>query len=47
MNHEAPFEAVRNEIIEYLLGPGRRRGAAERAAAPVALANASLEVEAT
>jgi nitrate/nitrite transport system ATP-binding protein len=41
MNHDARFKAVRNEVIEYLLGPGRRRGAAERAAAPVALANAS------
>jgi len=41
MNHDARFKAVRNEVIEYLLGPGRRRGAADRAAAPVALANAS------
>jgi len=41
MNHDARFKAVRNEVITYLLGPGRRRGAADRAAAPVALANAS------
>ena len=41
MNHDARFKAVRNEVIEYLLGPGRRRRAADRAAAPVALANAS------
>jgi nitrate/nitrite transport system ATP-binding protein len=41
MNHDARFKAVRNQVIEYLLGPGRRRGAADRAAAPVALANAS------
>ncbi len=25
MNHDADFKAVRNSIIEYLLGPGRRR----------------------
>jgi nitrate/nitrite transport system ATP-binding protein len=41
MNHDDRFKAVRNQVIEYLLGPGRRRGAADRAAAPVALANAS------
>ena len=41
MNHDARFKAVRNEVIAYLLGPGRRRGAADKAAAPVALANAS------
>jgi len=41
MNHDARFKAVRNEVIAYLLGPGRRRGEADRAAAPVALANAS------
>ena len=41
MNHDARFKAVRNQVIEYLLGPGRRRGAADKAAAPVALANAS------
>jgi nitrate/nitrite transport system ATP-binding protein len=43
MNHDARFKAVRNQVIEYLLGPGRRRGAADRAAAAVALANASVE----
>ena len=44
MNHDARFKAVRNQVIEYLLGPGRRRrGAAEITAAPVALANASAE----
>jgi hypothetical protein len=43
VNHDARFKAVRNQVIEYLLGPGRRRGAADRAAAPVALANASSE----
>ena len=41
MNHDAAFKAVRNHVIEYLLGPGRRRDGAERAAAPVALAAAS------
>jgi nitrate/nitrite transport system ATP-binding protein len=41
MNHDARFKAVRNQVIEYLLGPGRRRGGAEPTAAPVALANAS------
>jgi nitrate/nitrite transport system ATP-binding protein len=25
MNHDAAFKAVRNRVIEYLLGPGRRR----------------------
>ena len=29
MNHDAGFKAVRNRIIEYLLGPGRRRSEAE------------------
>jgi hypothetical protein len=24
MNHDAGFKAVRNTVIEYLLGPGRR-----------------------
>jgi nitrate/nitrite transport system ATP-binding protein len=41
MNHDARFKAVRNEVIEYLLGPGRRKGGAEPTAAAVALANAS------
>jgi len=41
MNHDARFKAVRNQVIEYLLGPGRRRGGAEPTAAPVALATAS------
>jgi nitrate/nitrite transport system ATP-binding protein len=41
MNHDARFKAVRNQVIEYLLGPGRRRGAANGTAAPVALADAS------
>jgi nitrate/nitrite transport system ATP-binding protein len=41
MNHDARFKAVRNQVIEYLLGPGRRRGGAGPTAAPVALANAS------
>ena len=41
MNHDARFKAVRNQVIEYLLGPGRRRGGAASTAAPVALANAS------
>jgi nitrate/nitrite transport system ATP-binding protein len=26
MNHHAGFKAVRNRVIEYLLGPGRERG---------------------
>ena len=39
MNHDARFKAVRNQVIEYLLGPGRRRGGAALTAAPVALAN--------
>jgi nitrate/nitrite transport system ATP-binding protein len=25
MNHDPQFKAVRNQVIEYLLGPGRRR----------------------
>jgi nitrate/nitrite transport system ATP-binding protein len=25
MNHDAGFKAVRNTVIEYLLGPGRRK----------------------
>jgi nitrate/nitrite transport system ATP-binding protein len=41
MNHDARFKTVRNQVIEYLLGPGRRRGGAVMTAAPVALANAS------
>jgi nitrate/nitrite transport system ATP-binding protein len=41
MNHDARFKAVRNQVIEYLLGPGRRRGGAEQSATPVALATAS------
>jgi nitrate/nitrite transport system ATP-binding protein len=41
MNHDAAFKAVRNQVIEYLLGPGRRRDGAEKPTAPVALANAS------
>jgi nitrate/nitrite transport system ATP-binding protein len=41
MNHDDRFKAVRNQVIEYLLGPGRRRGGAALTAAPVALANAS------
>jgi nitrate/nitrite transport system ATP-binding protein len=28
MNHDAGFRAVRNRVIEYLLGPGRRKPAA-------------------
>jgi nitrate/nitrite transport system ATP-binding protein len=46
MNHDARFKAARNQVIEYLLGPGRRRGAAEGTAAPVALANASASAAA-
>ena len=41
MNHDARFKAVRNQVIEYLLGPERRRGGAEPTAAPVGLATAS------
>jgi nitrate/nitrite transport system ATP-binding protein len=41
MNHDDRFKAVRNQVIEYLLGPGRRRGGAEQSATPVALATAS------
>jgi nitrate/nitrite transport system ATP-binding protein len=41
MNHDAAFKAVRNQVIEYLLGPGRRRDGADKTTAPVALANAS------
>ena len=37
MNHDARFKAVRNQVIEYLLEPGRRRGGAALTAAPVAL----------
>ena len=43
MNHDAAFKAVRNQVIEYLLGPGRRRDGADKPTAPVALANASAE----
>jgi nitrate/nitrite transport system ATP-binding protein len=25
LNHDASFKAIRNQVIEYLLGPGRRR----------------------
>src|SRR4051812_43109201 len=39
MNHDARFKAVRNQVIEYLLGPGRRRGGAASTVAPVAVAN--------
>ena len=46
MNHDARFKAVRNQVIEYLLGPGRRRGGAALTAAPVALANPSDSGEA-
>ena len=45
MNHDARFKAVRNQVIEYLLGPGRRRGGAEPTAAPVALATASTPAD--
>ncbi len=45
MNHDARFKAVRNQVIEYLLGPGRRRGGAEPTAAPVALATASAPAD--
>ena len=31
MNHDAAFKKVRNQVIEYLLGPGRRRAEASRA----------------
>jgi nitrate/nitrite transport system ATP-binding protein len=41
MNHDARFKAVRNQVIEYLLGPGRRRDGAALTATPVALATAS------
>jgi len=37
--HDARFKAVRSQVIEYLLGPGRRCGGAALTAAPVALAN--------
>ena len=30
MNHDAAFKAVRNTVIEYLLGPGRRKTEPER-----------------
>jgi nitrate/nitrite transport system ATP-binding protein len=42
MNHDTAFKAVRNQVIEYLLGPGRRRDGADKPTAPVALANASV-----
>jgi nitrate/nitrite transport system ATP-binding protein len=48
MNHDDRFKAVRNQVIEYLLGPGRRnRGpAAAIASAPVATkATADEETE--
>jgi nitrate/nitrite transport system ATP-binding protein len=45
MNHDEGFKHVRNQVIEYLLGPGRRRDGAERATVPVALAEASAQVD--
>ena len=33
MNHDAGFKAVRNRVIEYLLGPGRRKPAVQAAPA--------------
>src|SRR4051812_6679731 len=35
INHEPRFKAIRNEIITYLLGPGKRRGGGGETAAPV------------
>ena len=39
MNHDAALQGGAQQVIEYLLGPGRRRGGAALTAAPVALAN--------
>ena len=36
LNHDARFKAVRNQVIEYLLGPGRRKPPAKRGSALVA-----------
>jgi nitrate/nitrite transport system ATP-binding protein len=36
INHEPRFKAIRNEVITYLTGPGKRRGGiSDNAAAPV------------
>jgi nitrate/nitrite transport system ATP-binding protein len=35
INHDPRFKEIRNEVITYLLGPGRRRGGGVEAAAPV------------
>jgi nitrate/nitrite transport system ATP-binding protein len=34
MNHDPAFKAVRNQVIEYLLGPGRRRVTLSAPASP-------------
>jgi nitrate/nitrite transport system ATP-binding protein len=39
MNHDARFKKARNQVIEYLLGPGGRKGV--RAAASVAVPSAA------
>jgi nitrate/nitrite transport system ATP-binding protein len=35
INHEPRFKEIRNEIITYLLGPGKRRGGGAESVAPV------------
>jgi nitrate/nitrite transport system ATP-binding protein len=41
MNHDEAFKAVRNQVIEYLLGPGRKRGAKGQEATATATAAAT------
>jgi nitrate/nitrite transport system ATP-binding protein len=35
INHEPRFKEIRNQVITYLTGPGKRRGGGVKAAAPV------------
>jgi nitrate/nitrite transport system ATP-binding protein len=35
INHEPRFKAIRNQVITYLTGPGKRRGGGVETAAPV------------
>jgi nitrate/nitrite transport system ATP-binding protein len=44
VNHDVHFKEVRGRVIEYLLGPGRRRPAA---AARPALASSAVALEAS
>jgi nitrate/nitrite transport system ATP-binding protein len=46
VNHDARFKEVRGRVIEYLLGPGRRRPTLPSEAAPVSADVAVLEASA-